>query len=371
MNSPRIYLDYNATAPLRPEARAAMLAVMDHVGNASSVHAEGRRARGIIEDAREAVARLAGVRASEVVFTSGATEANNWALSGSSRRLCISAVEHDSVREPAKRNRGDCLTIGVKRDGNLDLAALEAALTDEPATVAVQTANNETGVIQDIASIAGIVHARGSSLHTDAVQAAGRLPLAAATAGADSIALSSHKIGGPAGAGALIVRGEKFPPAWIAGGGQERNRRAGTENVAAIAGFGAAAACAVRDLARGLALTALRQRLEARLLASCPSAQIIGAVQNLLPNTICIAAPGTRAETLLIKLDLAGFAVSSGAACSSGKVGQSHVLKAMGVPAGLASGALRISFGFETTVEHIDAFAAAWTAIVSQSALAA
>lgn len=366
MNSSRTYLDYNATSPLRPEARAAMLAALDLTANASSVHAEGRRARGIIEDAREKVARFAGARPSEVVFTSGATEANNWALSGPWSEVYVSAVEHDSVREPARRGR-KAAELAVDVTGEVDLSPLQ------PGTglVAIQTANNETGVVQDIPAIAEVVHAAGQRLHTDAVQAAGRLPLAVATAGADSIALSSHKIGGPMGAGALIVRGEDFPPALFAGGGQERRRRSGTENVAAIAGFGAAAETAQRDLANIAVIAKLRDRLEDHLLTVRPDAVIAGRVQNRLANTICIAAPGTRAETLMIKLDLAGFAISSGAACSSGKVGQSHVLTAMGFPPELAGAALRISIGFATTADEIDAFAAAWSKIVSQSALAA
>ncbi len=340
------YLDYNATAPLRPEARAAMVEALALCGNPSSVHRPGRKARAVVEAAREAVAALAGARPIEVVFTSGATEANNLCLAGApfARRL-VSAGEHESVLAA-----GECGLLALTGDGLVDLEQLEGRLAaaSEPLLLALMAANNETGVIQPLSAAAGMVHAQGGRLLTDAVQAAGRLP-ASHWADADFVSLSAHKLGGPKGVGALVLRGDALLAPQLRGGGQERRLRAGTENVAAIAGFGAAAgAVAAKREAEQARTAVLRDRFEAGLRALVPGVRLFGASVPRLANTSCFAIPGRKAETLLIALDLAGVFVSSGSACSSGKVQRSHVLSAMGVEAGLAEGALRVSFGWSS-----------------------
>ncbi len=353
------YLDYNATAPLRPTAKAAMLAALEVCGNASSIHAGGRRARAIVEDARAKVAALAGAGARSVIFTSGGTEANAAALKGavagaagtkdSITRILISAIEHDSVRANARAivESMPCIElheISVTADGVVDLDALSSQLKNGKgrALVSVMAANNETGMVQPIDTIAKLTKEHGALLHVDAVQAAGRLPLAFDALGADYMTLSAHKLGGPQGAGALIVKDDAPFAPLIAGGGQEFNRRAGTENVAAIAGFGAAAE-AVKDFASENArLAALRDCLETKLKALAPAAVIFSANAPRLANTSNFAIPGLTAETAIIALDLDGVAVSSGAACSSGKVSRSHVLAAMGVADDLARCGLRV-----------------------------
>ncbi|MCP8940285.1 cysteine desulfurase [Alsobacter sp. SYSU M60028] len=365
----RTYLDHNATSALRPDARDAMLAALEHAGNASSVHAEGRAARALIERAREEVAALVGGQARNVVFTSGGTEANVLALTpgleacGDKRpldRLLTSAVEHPSVLDGARFPADRVERLPVDGDGVLDLDALSARLAvlakaGERALVSVQAANNETGVLQPIAAIAGLVHDHGGLLHCDAVQAAGRTDFAMAS-GADLVTLSAHKIGGPQGVGALVLS----PAVTIAdrvlrGGGQERGARAGTENVAGIAGFGAAASCAREGRAEEAArLAALRDVFEAGLRAVAPDIDVFGARVGRLPNTTLFAMPEGTAETALIAFDLAGVAVSSGAACSSGKVRASHVLLAMGVPRERAAAAIRVSLGWTTTRNHIE-----------------
>ncbi len=368
MSSTRTYLDHNATAPLRPEARAAMLAALDAVGNPSSVHAEGRRARHIVEEAREHVANLVGARPAQVVFTSGATEANAWVLSAGWNVILAGGIEHDSVLAPARNARADVVELPARGDGSVALAAVSEALERQAgrgarALLALQLANNETGVVQPVADVAALARAHGVAVHTDAVQAAGRLPIDFAGLGADTLSLSAHKLGGPKGCGALVLRdGLEIAPL-IPGGGQERRRRAGTENVAGIAGFGAAAAAARRDLALMGGLAALRDRLEREALAAAPDALVIGAGAQRLANTTCLALPGQTAETLVIRLDLAGIAVSAGAACSSGKVGASTVLAAMGLPEEVARSAIRVSLGWSTTAGDVDAFLAAWAAI--------
>ena len=370
----RTYLDWNATAPLRPEARAVMLAALDAVGNPSSVHAEGRAARRVMDEARRRVAALVGAEPANVIFTSGGTEANATALSPSLRAadgrpvevLLVSAIEHPSVLTGGRFSADAVMPVSVGTDGVVDLGALErhlAALGREGrrALVSLMHANNETGVVQPVAAAAGLVHAAGGLLHVDAVQTAGRIPCDINALGADLLTVSGHKLGGPKGVGALIRRSEavSWPEPLIKGGGQERGTRAGTENVAAIAGFGAAAA-AVRDLAEGRRLTALRDRLEAALVAEFPQTVVFGAQAERLPNTSLFALPGVKAETAVIGLDLARIAVSSGAACSSGKVAASHVLAAMGVPAVLARGAVRVSLGYGTQGTDIERFLAAW-----------
>ncbi len=372
---PRAYLDYNATAPLRPEARAAVLAALDCLGNPSSIHAEGRAARAIVEEARRAVADMAGVAPRCVVFTSGGTEAANLALSPAIAapglkaplaRLIVGAGEHPCVLQGHRFAPGEVALAPLAADGRIDLsalAALIAAAGGGPALVALQGANNETGVIQPVAEAAALVHPAGGLLVCDAVQLAGRASLSIAALGADFLILSAHKFGGPKGAGALVAARPDlhFGAPILRGGGQERGARAGTENVAAIAGFGAAARAAGADEGRESArLAALRDGLEARLRALAPDAAIFGETAPRLPNTLCFAVPGVAAATLVIALDLAGVAVSAGSACSSGKVGRSHVLDAMGVAPGLAAGAIRVSLGWASGEADIARFAAAF-----------
>jgi cysteine desulfurase len=362
----RIYLDWNATAPLRSEARAVALAALGVIGNPSSVHGEGRAARRLIEQAREQVAALVGAEPRNVVFTSGGTEANMLALvpMGARERLLTSAIEHPSVLAGGRFPAGNVERLPVTGRGQIDLAALEqrlAALRGR-ALVSIMAANNETGVIQPVAQAARLVHAAGGLLHVDAVQATGRIGCDINAMGADLLTLSAHKIGGPKGVGALIGRTglDVFKPL-ITGGGQERGARAGTENVAGIAGFGAAAAAARASLAAEAArMGALRERLEIGLKAASPQVVVFGVEAERLPNTTLFAVPGMKAETAVIAFDLEGVAVSAGAACSSGKVQPSHVLAAMGVPPQLARAAVRVSLGPTTTESDVDGFIAAW-----------
>ena len=358
MPAPRTYLDYNATMPLRASALEAMVAALAEVGNPSSVHAEGRRTRALIEDAREAVAVLVGASTEGVVFTSGGTEANALMLSGWDGPVAVSAVEHESVRAA----RRDAVVLPVDEAGVLEIGSLPGLA---PGTlVSVMTANNETGVVQPIAAIAARTRELGCVLHCDAVQTAGRGLDSPLALGADAMTISAHKMGGPKGVGALVVRDAALLPApLVRGGGQERNRRAGTENVAAIAGFAAVAreVAGLRDAWRDVA--ALRDWIEARIATISPSTVIACRGGERLPNTLCISIPGADAQALVIAFDLAGFAVSAGAACSSGKVARSHVLEAMGWDEALSSGAIRVSLGLETTREEVERFAAAWTRI--------
>jgi cysteine desulfurase len=361
----RVYLDWNATAPLRVEARAAMLAALDTVGNPSSVHAEGRAARRLVEQAREQVAALVGAAPNHVTFTSGGTEANVSALSphGAGEQLLVSAIEHPSVRAGGRFPASE--EIPVTPQGRIDVAALERRLSQRDGgrlLVSIMLANNETGIVQPVAAVREVVHAAGGLVHTDAVQAAGKIPCNIEVLGADLLSLSAHKLGGPKGIGALIRRDDAILlEPLVKGGGQERGARAGTENVAAIAGFGAAAAAASASLeAESRRMAALRERLEAGLKAVSPAAIIFGADVARLPNTSLFAAPGMKAETAVIAFDLDGVAVSSGAACSSGKVAPSHVLAAMGVGPALARGAVRVSLGWQTTEFEVDRFLDAW-----------
>jgi cysteine desulfurase len=365
----RVYLDWNASAPLRPAARAALCAALDQAGNPSSVHREGRAARKLIEDARAAIAALVGADPRNVIFTSGGTEANALALipvlqvGGETcrfERLLVSAVEHPSVLAGGRFPAEAVETLPVDRNGVIDLGVLEQRLARHAnVLVSLMAANNETGVIQPIAAVAEIVHRHGGLLHVDAVQAAGRMRLDIVELGADLLTLSAHKIGGAKGAGALIRRDESIhlSDPLIRGGGQERGVRAGTENVAAIAAFGAAAAACQE--AEAAAMDVLRDRLEAGLRAT-PEAIIFGADVPRLPNTTLVALPGGKAETLVIGLDLDGVAVSSGSACSSGKVAPSHVLAAMGVAPDLARGAVRVSLGATSTEADVDRFIQVW-----------
>jgi cysteine desulfurase len=363
----RAYLDWNATAPLRPQARAAMVEALDAIGNPSSVHAEGREARGIVETARERVAVLVGAEPRHVVFTASGTEANMLALSpqtgGRWERLLVSAIEHPSVRSGGRFPAVE--EVAVTAAGAIDLNDLAKRLAAGPqALVSIMLANNETGVLQPIKEAARLVHEAGGLLHVDAVQAIGRIPCDINALEADLLTLSGHKIGGPKGAGALVKRAPLNLDPLVTGGGQERGERAGTENVAAIAGFGAAAGAAEANLAAETArMRGLRDRLEAGLRAATPGFVIFGAEAERLPNTTLFALDGLKAETAIIRFDLEGVAVSSGAACSSGKVQPSHVLKAMGVSPALARSAVRVSLGPTSTEDDIERFRTAWITV--------
>jgi cysteine desulfurase len=373
----RTYLDHNATAPLRPEAAAAMTAAMSVCGNPSSVHHEGRRARAIIETAREQVAKLVNAKPLEVVFTSGATEANAWVIGAGGWAAIVSAeIEHDSVRGPVSNANGLHRSLAVGTDGLIDLSEIAkygatAAETGGRTLVVLQMANNETGVLQPVAETAALCRKYNLHLHTDAVQMPGRLPIDFTALGADTLSLSSHKLGGPAGVGALIIRDGAKLASFMTGGGQERRRRAGTENVTGIAGFGAAAEAAGADVDAATRLAGLRDQLEAGLREITPPAVIVGSKSPRLPNTASVALPGRAAETMVIKLDLAGIAVSAGAACSSGKVGASHVLTAMGLGADLASTAIRVSLGWNSSKADVATFLEVWGVVTQPRALRA
>ncbi len=361
-----IYLDHNATTPLRPEAKAAMARAMDGVGNASSVHGFGRQQRRIVEDAREAVAALCGAQPANVVFTSGGSEANNTILRGTdAQTVLVSAVEHASVLDA----RGDSRIVPVGTNGVIDLAALTdlMAEAESPVLVSVMAVNNETGVIHPIGQIAEIVHGAGGKLHVDAVQAAGKIPMAPITEAADWLAVSAHKMGGPVGAGALIVREARPFEPLIKGGGQERRRRAGTENVVAISGFGAAANAAL-DVSQAVALGALRDQVESEI---GEEAKVYGADAPRVANTLCVGMPGVPAETQVMSFDLAGIAVSAGSACSSGKVEPSHVLLAMGASAEEAMETVRVSFGWPSQSSDAARFIDAWRQIRKRATEAA
>jgi cysteine desulfurase len=356
-----LYLDANATEPLRPAARAAALAAMELAGNPSSVHAAGRAARRVLEAARESLAARFGAAPGEVVFTSGGTEANALAIAGlgPGRRVLLGATEHPAVLAAAP----GATLLPVRGDGQLDLDALEAALRGPPSLVCLMAANNETGVLHPLAEAAALCRAAGALLHVDAVQAAGRIPVTLEALGADSLALSGHKLGGPKGAGALLLRPGLTPAPLIAGGGQERGRRGGTEPLPAIAGMAAAA-----EAEPPAHLAALRDAIEAACLAE--GALVAGAGAPRLPNTASLVLPGVAAETQVIALDLAGVQVSAGAACSSGKVARSHVLAAMGL-AELAACAIRVSLPWDAPEDAAERFLAAWRAMRARLSRAA
>ncbi len=367
----RIYLDWNATTPLRSEAREAMAAAWDLPGNPSSVHAEGRKARWLVEEARAAVAGAVGALPRNLVFTSGGTEANALALTPGLRRkpgddpvrrLVVSAIEHASVLAGGRFPAEAIGTVGVSGSGLVRPDRLREALTDgPPALVSVMLANNETGAVQPIAELAEIVHAAGGVLHVDSIQALGKIPFDINALDADLVTVSAHKIGGPKGVGALVWAEDlQGLEPLLRGGGQERGHRAGTENVAGIAGFGAAAKAAMAALEKdAIRLENLRNRLETGLCRN-PEVLIFSADASRLPNTTLFTVPGLRAETAVIGFDLAGVAVSSGSACSSGKVQPSHVLEAMGFGRELAQGAVRLSLGWSTSETDIDRCLEAW-----------
>lgn len=356
---PHIYLDYNATQPVKPAVREAMFDALEFPSNASSVHRLGQQARHAVERARAEVAALIGAGTSEILFTSSATEANATALGGiADRILLVSAIEHPSVL----RARPHRLTIPVQENGIVDLAALDRMLTAlaEPALVSVMLVNNETGVIQPVAEAARIAHAHGALIHSDAAQAPGRINVDVRSLDVDLLTLSAHKMGGPQGAGALYIRDGIALEPLLRGGGQEKRRRAGTENVAAISGFGVAAWLVAEDADLDARLAALRDEMEMKLSAVAPDLVIYGRDAPRVGNTSCFGAPGLLAETLLIALDLAGIAVSSGAACSSGAVEPSPVLLAMGVAETAAREAIRVSLGWQTVRADIDRLVEIW-----------
>jgi cysteine desulfurase len=368
--APRVYLDWNATAPLRSEARAAMVAAFDVIGNPSSVHAEGRAARRLVEETRAAVAAATGSEARNVVLTSGGTEANAMVLTPGLRRghgpplarLVASAIEHPSVVAGGRFAPAALAVAPVGADGVVDLARLHALLTDGgPALVSIMAANNETGALQPIPEIAAMVHGTGSLLHVDAVQAFGKIDCDINRLHCDLLTVSSHKIGGPKGVGALVMADDVvMAEALVRGGGQERGRRAGTENVPGIAGFGAAVTATMQAMVADVAtMRRLQCQLEAGL-KSVPGTVIFAENAPRLPNTTLFAAPGLKAETAVIGFDLEGVAVSSGAACSSGKVQPSHVLVAMGVAPALVHGAVRLSLGWDTTIADVEHCIAVW-----------
>ena len=358
---PILYLDWNATAPLRPEARAAMLAVLDAPGNPSSVHGAGRKARDGVERARGEVAALVGAATERLVFTSGGTEANALGLRAVSEgvdALLVSAIEHDAVMQTARAGTVPVEIWPVTPQGVADLDWLSVRLgRGDRVAAALMLANNETGVVQPVAAAAALLHATDGRLHVDAVQAAGKMAVDMTALGADTLALSAHKLGGPQGAGALAFAAPVRPvPLWR-GGGQEQGLRPGTENVAAIVGFGAAAGAALATLPEATRQSAGRDAAAARLKAA--GARILGEDALRLPNTLCLAVPGWPSDRQVMWLDLGGIQVSAGAACSSGKVRPSPVLEAMGEGA-LAPFALRASGGHATEIAHWSAFADLW-----------
>lgn len=376
----RTYLDWNATAPLLPAAREAVVSALDMVGNPSSVHGEGRALRMLVEAARRDVAALVNAAPAHVIFTSGATEAANLALTPNYRmgrtplavgHLYASEIEHPAIREGGRFARDNVTTIPVNRTGVVDLDALDALLKAHDKAkglpmVAVMLANNETGIVQPVKAVAEIVHRHGGLFVVDAVQAVGRMAVDIEVLDADFLILSSHKLGGPKGAGALVSRGEVLmPAALIRGGGQEKGHRSGTENPAALAGFAAAARCAAADLAeRNIRIAGLRDGLETGMRLATNDVIIHGADVERVANTCFFSLPGLKSETGQIAFDLEGIALSAGSACSSGKVGQSHVLNAMGFDAAL--GGLRVSLGPGSTEADVDRFLAAFVRVVSR-----
>jgi len=362
-SAPRVYLDHNANSPLRPEAVAAMAETFDMTGNPSSVHAEGRALRARIEAARADVAALVGCLPAEVIFTSGATEANATAVGGRHGPVLCAGIEHASIIE----NISNINLISANSNGTIELDDLAEVIGRLPASdgedrplVTLMAANNETGVLQPVHEAAALCRERDLWFHVDAVQLAGKADLAPIWAVCDSLCLSGHKLGGPTGVGALVVRGERAPRRLIGGGGQEMNRRGGTENVPGIVGFCVAARLARQETGQWDHIRVQRDRMEAEMRRQVPDVSIFGKTVERLPNTTCVAAPGVTAETLLMRLDLAGVAASAGAACSSGKVSGSPVLKAMGIESELAHGAIRISQALYTKNHEIDQLLVAW-----------
>lgn len=381
MSKLRIYLDYNATAPVRAVAKRAVISALDHVGNASSIHQEGRKARGIIETAREQLAKLINAQSKEITFTSGGTESNNLVLAsdlgalGKKQPLAatlLSATEHPSLIKAQDLSSRPVELIKVDENGLLNLAHLEELLkawqqkSDLPVLVSVMLVNNETGVIQPMAKIAALVHQYGGFIHADAIQALGKIEIDFENIKVDLLSLSSHKIGGPLGAGALVIRLGMLVDSYVKGGGQELGLRAGTENIPSIAGFGAAALECFGELKNKNQYKDMQQSLEVKIAKISPYAVVFGQDVPRVDSTSCFAIAGLTAERALMSLDLAGIAISSGSACSSGKVSQSHVLKAMGIDDDLALCALRLSFGWNTKPEELNAFIEEYTKIYNR-----
>ncbi len=364
MTSTVSYLDHNATTPVLPPVVEAMVDALRSTGNPSSVHRFGRNARRLVEIARAQVAAAINAEAGTVVFTGSGTEANNLALRGWDRApILVSAIEHDSVLKAVDTP----LLAPVDGDGVIDLEALRKLVREHrPAIVSVMLANNETGVLQPIADVAKIAREAGALAHCDAVQAFGKVPVDFKALGVDLLSVSAHKVGGPQGVGALAVRdGIELKPL-LRGGGQEKRRRAGTENVAGIVGFGIAADHAKAHLTESGKLADLRDAAQSRLKALAPGARVFGDAVVRLPNTLCIEMPGVAAETQVMALDLAGVAVSAGSACSSGKVATSPVLRAMQVEEAVASCAIRISFGRGNSMADVDRLVQAWGALLAR-----
>jgi len=363
-------MDYNATCPIRPSVIEKMASVMGTVGNPSSVHSAGRAARGAVEEARAKVAALVNARPRDVMFCSGGTEAANTVLLGAgAKSLIISAIEHDCVLAAAERAGLPVTKLPVDENGVVKVGSLKAALdvSPKPALVSVMLANNEMGAVQPVAEIAELAKEGGALVHCDAVQAAGKLPLDIGALGVNYLTLSSHKIGGPQGVGAVVLSPTAPLKPLVVGGGQELGRRSGTENVAGAAGFGEAAMEAMVALGDADRLAALRDKLEAGIKAHANEAVLVGAGAVRTPNTSCIALPGVKGETQVMHFDLAGICVSSGSACSSGKVKVSHVLSAMGYSEDIAASSLRVSLGYQTTEADIDAFLQAWKALYDRT----
>jgi cysteine desulfurase len=376
----RAYFDHNATTPPAPEVvEAVVRALRDDFGNPSSVHHFGQRAKALLDEARTDVAALIGAEPAEIVFTSGGTEADNLALRGaaeaiesasSRRQLIASSIEHEAVLNTVKAlgRRGWTVTLlPVDATGIVTPGSLAAAVTDQTALVSVMHANNEIGTIQPIADLAAIAHAHGALFHTDAVQSAAKIPLSVGTLGIDLLAISAHKFNGPKGAGALWIRRGTRLVSTMTGGKHERSRRGGTENVPGIAGMGVAARLARTKLASdAVRIASLRDRLETAVLARVPGAAVNGALTPRVPNTTNISFEGIEAESLLIALDLEGFAVSTGSACSSGTLEPSHVLRAMGLPTHRTQNSIRFSLGYGNDEAQVDALAAKLPVVVEK-----
>lgn len=362
-HSSPVYLDYNATAPVRPGVVSAMTEALRRCGNPSSIHGFGRAARAAVEDARNQIASLVGASPEGVIFTSGGTEANNTALRG---RVLASAIEHESILAI-----DGVRPVPVRQVGVVDLAVLETLLAERPALVSVMLANNETGAIQPVRDVARLARRHGARVHCDAVQAAGKIDIDMGALGVDMMSLSAHKLGGPQGVGALIVADAEHPHPLLRGGGQERGHRPGTENVAGIVGFAAAARVALAELASMDRVRALRDALEARVRAIAPNVVFHGAGCARLPNTSCIGLSGARSDIQVMALDLDGIAVSAGSACSSGTIAPSHVLRAMGVGEDAAASAIRVSLGWASTADDVERFVASWGAMRARLCAAA
>ncbi|MFN3232671.1 MAG: cysteine desulfurase family protein [Alphaproteobacteria bacterium] len=366
MTPDTIYLDYNATAPTRPEAKAAVAETLDMGGNPSSVHSAGRKARNLLEKARATVADAVGASRESVVFTSGATESNLTALQGSkATRLIVCAVEHESILTPTAHSELPADIVPVNSQGVIDLSALERLLAknSEGALVSLMLANNETGVIQPVAEAARLAHRAGARLHCDAVQALGKIPLDMSDLGVDSLSLSAHKLGGPQGVGALVVSKPELTEPLMTGGGQERNHRAGTENTAGIAGFAAAIEATAPNWET---IAGWRDNWEARVQAVAPEAVVFSQGAPRLPNTSTIAMPGVPGDSQVMAMDLEGICISAGSACSSGKVKTSHVLDALG--AGDRAGeAIRVSLGWDSQESDLEGLFKAWVALYTRT----